>query len=117
MSALQLGFIAFTFCAPPLLWLLSRKIRSPQLARAISLLFASALVASYGLMLWIKARSPEGMEWETTLPMHLCDWAAVVTLIALISRSGPAFELAYCWGLAGTAQALFTPAIEVNDSP
>ena len=117
MSALQLGFIAFTFGAPPLLWALSRAVRSPRLARAICLTFAWALVLSYVAALVIKFRSPEGAEWETTLPMHLCDWAAVITLIALIRRSLSAFELAYCWGLAGTAQALFTPAIEINDNP
>ena len=117
MTRLQLGFIAFTFCAPPLLWLLSRKVRSRRPAGAISCAAAAILVLAYAAALIIKFRSPEGAEWETTLPMHLCDWAAVTTLVALLRRSAAAFELSYCWGLAGTAQALFTPAIEVNDNP
>jgi hypothetical integral membrane protein (TIGR02206 family) len=117
MTAIQLGFIAFTFGAPPLLWVLSRRVRSQRLALAICHVFAAGLVLSYIAAVVIKFLSPEGAEWETTLPMHLCDWAAVITLIALVRRSVPAFELAYCWGLAGTAQALFTPAITVNDNP
>jgi hypothetical integral membrane protein (TIGR02206 family) len=117
MSALQLGFIAFTFCAPPLLWALSRRVRSPRLARAICLTFAGILLLAYVAAVVIRATSFEGLTWDSTLPMQLCDWAAFVTLLALIGSSPAAFELAYCWGLAGTAQALFTPAIEVNDSP
>jgi hypothetical integral membrane protein (TIGR02206 family) len=117
MSRLQIGFIAFTFCAPPMLWLLSRKVRSPRLARGVCTTFAVILVLAYAAALAIKAMSPEGVAWDTSIPMHLCDWAAVVTLIALIHRNPLAFELAYCWGLAGTAQALFTPAIDVNTAP
>lgn len=117
MSRLQIGFIAFTFCAPPLLWLLSRKVQSPRLARGVCYTFAAIVVLAYVAAVTIKALSPEGMEWETSIPMHLCDWASVVTFIALIRRNPLAFELAYCWGLAGTAQALFTPAIDVNTAP
>jgi hypothetical integral membrane protein (TIGR02206 family) len=117
MSGLQLGFIAFTFGAPPVLWAMSRKIRSPRLVRAICFTFATVLVLAYAAALIIRARSPEGLSWDQTLPMHLCDWAALVTVLALVRRTPMAFELAYCWGLAGTAQALFTPAISVNDDP
>jgi hypothetical integral membrane protein (TIGR02206 family) len=117
MSGLQLGFIAFTFCAPPLLWGLSRKIRSRRMARAVCLVFAAVLVLAYAAAVIIRARSEDGLSWDYTLPMHLCDWAAFITLAALLRRSPLAFEVAYCWGLAGTVQALFTPAIEVNDSP
>lgn len=117
MSALQLGFIAFTFCAPPLLWALSRRVRSARMARGVCFVFAALLVTAYLVALGLKIASREGAEWSTTMPMQLCDWAAVVTLLALGRRSPLAFELAYCWGLAGTAQALFTPAIEVNGDP
>ena len=116
MSRIQIGFIAFTFCAPPLLWILSRKVRSPRLVRGICGAFASVLVLAYIGAIIIKARG-DGLSWDTSIPMHLCDWAAVATVLALLVRSPLAFELSYCWGLAGTAQALFTPAIDVNASP
>jgi hypothetical integral membrane protein (TIGR02206 family) len=53
---------------------------------------------------------------DSTLPCHLCDWAAVATLLALTGRRQAPFELAYCWGLAGTFQALVTPAVAVDGS-
>ena len=114
MSALQIAFIAFTFLAPPLLWLLSRRIRSPRLVNGIALTFAIMLAGAYALALALKLYVDATFHFDETLPMQLCDWAAVVTLLALIRRSPLAFELAYCWGLAGTIQALFTPAIVVE---
>ena len=116
MSRIQIGFIAFTFCAPPLLWVLSRFVRSARLVQAICAAFAAVLVFAYVIAIVIKSRT-DGLSWETSIPMHLCDWAAVATVLALLLRSPLAFELSYCWGLAGTAQALFTPAIDVNNSP
>src|SRR6478736_4922565 len=114
MSALQLGFILFAFLAPPLLWLLSRKVRSPRLVKGICITMAAILcLAEIGTLIF--SALDEGASWDATLPMHLCHWAAVATVLALISRSSAAFELAYCWGLAGTAQALFTPALVVTD--
>jgi hypothetical integral membrane protein (TIGR02206 family) len=49
---------------------------------------------------------------EELLPMHLCDWALVAVAIGLWFRSQTGFELGYFWALAGTFQALLTPAIE-----
>jgi hypothetical integral membrane protein (TIGR02206 family) len=46
--------------------------------------------------------------------MQLCDWAAMATIVALVWRKPMAFELAYFWGIAGTMQALFTPAVEIT---
>ncbi len=43
--------------------------------------------------------------------MQLCDWALFACAAALLFRSQAAFDLAYFWGIGGTLQALFTPAI------
>lgn len=43
------------------------------------------------------------------LPMHLCDWAWVCVVLALLGRWRTPYELAYYWGLAGTFQAVLTP--------
>ena len=96
------------------LWLLSCKVQSAKMARGISGVFAAILVASVVLNLrW---------HWQNdlfapqhVLPMQLCDWAAVATLVALLGRRAMAFELAYFWGIAGTMQALFTPAANLDD--
>ena len=48
--------------------------------------------------------------------MHLCDWALVAVAVGLWFRSQVGFELGYFWALAGTFQALLTPAIEFDDA-
>ncbi len=115
MSRLQQLFIAITFAGPVLLWLLSRKVRSQKLARGVSTAIASVLVAAYAAALILKWIG-EGLDIDGTLPMQLCDWAAFVTILALASRNQAAFELAYFWGLSGTSQALFTPAVDIDGS-
>jgi hypothetical integral membrane protein (TIGR02206 family) len=113
MTALQHTFVAITFLGPPLLWLVSRRVESPRFARGISLGIAAALVAAYVTAIVLKWRG-EGLDFETALPLQLCDWAAFVTLLALTQRRQVPFELAYFWGLAGTVQALFTPAVSLE---
>jgi hypothetical integral membrane protein (TIGR02206 family) len=46
---------------------------------------------------------------DNALPMHLCDWAIVAVILALLWRGQRVFELAYFWGLGGTLQAVLTP--------
>ena len=55
-----------------------------------------------------------GSSLDTALPMHLCDWALFAVASSLWFRWQLGFELGYFWGLAGTMQALFTPAIEMT---
>jgi len=43
------------------------------------------------------------------IPLNLCDWATVATLIALVKPGQRTYELAYFWALCGTLQALITP--------
>jgi len=52
---------------------------------------------------------------EEALPMHLCDWSLAAIAIGLWFRSQTGFELAYFWALAGTFQALLTPAISLSE--
>lgn len=111
---MQIGFITFTFLGPALLWQLSRKVRSPRVACGVSLSFAAILLAAY--LLHLGRMWKEGIfEPKYALPFQLCDWAAFATLIALIRRNAMAFELAYFWGVAGTMQALFTPAADLDN--
>jgi hypothetical integral membrane protein (TIGR02206 family) len=43
------------------------------------------------------------------IPLNLCDWATVATLVALMKPTQKTYELAYFWALCGTLQALITP--------
>jgi hypothetical integral membrane protein (TIGR02206 family) len=57
-----------------------------------------------------------GAHLATALPMHLCHWVLYAVAASLWFRWQLGFELGYFWGLAGTIQALFTPAIDVQDA-
>jgi hypothetical integral membrane protein (TIGR02206 family) len=46
--------------------------------------------------------------------MQLCDWTFATAVIALTLRRQTCFELTYFWGLAGTLQALITPAVDTS---
>lgn len=53
-------------------------------------------------------------DWDNLLPLHLCDVAAIVAGLALITRRPLLCALTYFWGLAATIQGLITPAITVG---
>lgn len=50
-----------------------------------------------------------GANWLDQIPIHVCDVVGITTICALLFRNDRCFEVAYFWGLAGTAQALVTP--------
>ena len=114
MPGIQIGFIIFTFAGPLLLWILSRHVGSVRFARGISWFFAVAMLGAYANVLRIVVRDGEFTP-DFALPMHLCDWALGITVAALLLRQQLCFELAYFWGLAGTVQALITPALVSDD--
>lgn len=43
------------------------------------------------------------------LPLHMCGFSLILSIVALYSRNQSAFELAYFWGLAGALQSILTP--------
>ena len=55
-------------------------------------------------------------EIGAALPLHYCDLAAMLGVASLITHRQRLCELVYFFGLAGTAQALITPAL-TSDFP
>ena len=135
LTLLSLGVVAAVLCA-----VVRRSIRdgTGRAARVLCWLLAASLVANEALEQVIALLRGR---WSLTelLPLHLCDIGMAVTALALIFagralsagqaaslslrcseyehraprfRGRQLFELAYYWGLAGTIQALLTPAIE-----
>ena len=45
------------------------------------------------------------------LPLHICDMAAVFSIIMLLGKNKFIYQITYFWGLAGVTQALLTPAL------
>jgi hypothetical integral membrane protein (TIGR02206 family) len=110
MSRLQIASIAFAFLSPVALWIIYLLNPHPRVERFFARCYAGLLIAVFfvgPLQNYLEGR----VDIAHLLPMQLCDWALIVVVVALLRKSQVCFELAYFWGLCGTLQALFTPAI------
>jgi len=76
--------------------------------RWMAWVLAGLLLLERGLVLSELLRE-EKWSLSMGLPMHLCDWAVISAVLALLFRWRLAYVLTYFWGLAGTVQALLTP--------
>jgi hypothetical integral membrane protein (TIGR02206 family) len=104
----HLAMLAIAALAPLLLaW--AARLR-PSLDRPIRMGLAALLLGgwiAWYLLFWSRG-------WLTLnngLPLNLCDWAAVILILALITKRPFAYELGYFWGLGGSLQGLVTPDI------
>lgn len=53
----------------------------------------------------------------TSLPLHLCGVAVILSAVMLVNRNFKLYELNYFWGLGGAVQALLTPDIGIYGFP
>jgi hypothetical integral membrane protein (TIGR02206 family) len=83
-----------------------------RLDRVFALVFAAFLVLAEAYWVW---PGPFGIGYS--LPLQLCDLAAMAAVWALWSHSSTAFALAYFWGLTLTAQAFVSPSLDGPDFP
>jgi hypothetical integral membrane protein (TIGR02206 family) len=112
--------IAATAAAAVLMVRLNRSsTAAPQLKRAANLTLAGILIVSVfcdPLWNWLSYRGdPEyalQMIREKSLPLHLCDVAALLTGWTLVRPRQRCAELGYLWGLAGTMQGVLTPSLQ-----
>lgn len=70
------------------------------------------LACPLSLLAWIFVDAPKSL--DNFLPLQMCDLAAIAAGLALLTRKPWLCALTYFWGLAGTLQALLTPAITVG---
>lgn len=77
-----------------------------QLSRALAAVFAAILL--FNEVYWLFFGQSE---IKYSLPLQLCDLAAIAAVWALWSHSPTAFALTYFWGLTLTSQALLTPEL------
>ena len=113
MSWLQTVSIAFAFLSPLALWAMHRRNPDPRFERFFARCYAGLLIAVF-FAGPVQGYLEGYFDIAHALPMHLCDWALIVVVVALLWQSPVCFELGYFWGLCGTLQALFTPAIDRN---
>jgi hypothetical integral membrane protein (TIGR02206 family) len=81
-------------------------------SRAFAVAFAAVLVPVE--FSWL---SPGQSSIVHSLPLQLCDLAAMATVWALWSHSPTAFALTYFWGLTLTSQAFLSPELNSPDFP
>lgn len=91
--------------------LLGRRVR--ERPERVSRWFAVVLVAAV-LPLQVLDHLPGNFQLGVSLPLQLCDLAAVVAVLALWTRHHTAICVTYFWGLLLTPQALATPALAAD---
>ena len=113
MSPFQYAALFFIVALPALTWWWDRQPHRRALVRTVERGLALALIlADVGEL---AAKMVDGtFTLKDALPFQLCDWALFAICAALWWRWKTGFEVAYFWGLAGTLQAIFTPAISAD---
>ena len=83
--------------------------RSNRNQRAVTAILAFLNLSAYPFALFAWREYPVAL--DNVLPLHLCDFAAIIAGFALFTKKPILLTLTYFWGIAATTQALFTPAI------
>jgi len=102
--------LALTVLVPILLSLLVRATPSRVLTRSICWVFVLAILGAWAFWYWIATRNG-WLDLGNELPMDLCSWACIATVVTLIYPNQKSYELAYFWALAGTVQGILTPGV------
>ncbi|MCA9293086.1 MAG: TIGR02206 family membrane protein [Phycisphaerales bacterium] len=55
--------------------------------------------------------SPPNLAWDDSLPIQLCDLAALCAPLAILTRRRPLRVLLYFWGFGLSTQGFFTPTV------
>ncbi len=112
----HLVVMGLTLVLPFVLSGIARKTGDRRTAKAIAYLLAAMLLVNditaggYRLL-----QSGPDYFIRNYLPLHVCGVANLVTAATLIFRSRRTYEIAYFWGLVGSANAVITPgAIETG---
>ena len=118
----HLVVVLLTIALPFVLAAFVRKSRWPRSERAsngwptpsertIARLLAVTLAFNYlGYEIYLALTA--GLSWEKALPFQLCDWAMIAIIVALLTGRERWLEVAYFWGIGGTAQAILTPDLK-----
>jgi len=107
-AAAHLTVILLTVVLPFVLAAWVRCSKGRLIERAIAFAISGILLINYFVNFFF-VRHLNASTWQQSLPIQLCDWAAVVVVIALLKKNLRWFEVAYFWGIGGTLQAILTP--------
>ncbi|MDN5892629.1 MAG: TIGR02206 family membrane protein [Nocardioides sp.] len=88
--------------------LLGRRQRSAADPRRVSRWFAVAIMC-FTIPMQLVDLMPRQFDFNTTLPLQLCDFAWIAAVLGLLTHHRFFVALTYFWGLALTTQGLLTP--------
>jgi hypothetical integral membrane protein (TIGR02206 family) len=94
--------------------LIARRVRSAERLSAIDIMLGAGALAVWILQDGSKLL-PANFHVATTLPIEVCDLAALIAPLALLLRRRWLYALLYFWGIGLSSQGLFTP--ELHDGP
>lgn len=79
----------------------------------LALLLGLGLILNYAFYVFYRVR--EGY-WELRydLPMELCNWSALATSVALLTRNRLSAELSYFWVMTGSINGVLTPDLDFD---
>ncbi|HEV8129083.1 MAG TPA: TIGR02206 family membrane protein [Candidatus Eisenbacteria bacterium] len=90
-------------------WL--RRAESAWPERAVRI--ALAVFLGGGLLYALIDSLPlHGLDWIDILPLHFCDLAVLLAVLALATKGQTVSEILYFWGLSGTLIAMLTPDVD-----
>ncbi|EMY76923.1 TIGR02206 family protein [Leptospira weilii serovar Ranarum str. ICFT] len=92
---------------------IARKDSSGNVSKKIGQILAWILILNY--IVYVIYRIDSG-HWEIRydLPMEFCNWAMIVTSIALLTHNRTFAELSYFWVLSGSINGVITPDLQVT---
>ncbi len=106
----HVGVMALTMAAAVGLSVWARVANSAALAKRVGWAIAIVLVANELIYMGVGlATTPTGTFARKFLPIHICGAAVYLTAWVMWRPNRTVYELAYFWGVAGTAQAILTP--------
>lgn len=110
-GASHLGAVLVLVLGIVVLVALGRRLRDPddRLGRVLAVSLALAVVP-----LQVRYFTPGYWNPERSLPVQLCDVAAVVAVVALWTHHRWAVALTYFWGITLTTQAVITPDLSTD---
>lgn len=92
---------------------LGRSVRGTDREDGVSKAFALA-IPLFTIPMQVVDFLPGRFDFDTTLPLQLCDLAWLAAVAALWTRRRFVVALTYFWGLALTTQALITPWLNAD---
>ncbi|MDF2699388.1 MAG: Integral rane protein [Haloplasmataceae bacterium] len=98
-----------------LLYKYQDQIRNFKYEKNIRLVMAFTLIIADMSYFWQKMYT--GTTIRDHLPITICGWAAIFCAFMILSESKFLFDITYFWVIAGSSNALITPAVIVSTGP